>query len=258
MERARLRFLVVDDNPGSRDVVYPIPSLGLLEERPSVSGRREKTQRGELQCQVEDDTSEGLVVRTTTNNIFTSLGRCDDRLTAGVCTFRVIDRGKRQAHRRERHPEFHLDCAYVGRATEDRDLWMCGFSKGQWLIARDKECEIAQRCVNVDKLVNETITSNVQVLMVVESDQEGKFDQETSITDVKNAFTGELRSVGGSNNVSKESPRSACAANAVIEKSVREMQNTVRTIVAHNEWMYFDLDCEDRGTHGRQISVRCC
>ena len=38
-----------------------------------------------------------------------------------------------------------------------------------------------ERCVNVDKLVNEMITSNVQALMVVESDQEVKVDQETSI-----------------------------------------------------------------------------
>ena len=66
--------------------------------------------------------------------------------------------------------------------------------------------------------------------MVVESDQEVKVDQETSITDVK--FTRqsksccELCSVGGSSNVSKESPMSARAANALIENSVREMQST--------------------------------
>ena len=58
------------------------PRVGLLEERPAVSGRREKTQRGELQCQVQDDTAEGLVVKTVTNKIFTSLGQCDDRLTS--------------------------------------------------------------------------------------------------------------------------------------------------------------------------------
>ena len=39
-----------------------------------------------------------------------------------------------------------------------------------------------ERCVNVDKLVNEMITSNVQALTVVESDQEVKADQETSIS----------------------------------------------------------------------------
>ena len=92
----------------------------------------------------------------------------------------------------ERHPEFHLDCAHVGRASEDRE---CGFSKGQWLIARDKECDNAQRCANVDKLVNGS-RANVEGLMIVESDQEAKFDQETSIADVKNTLTGELRSVG--------------------------------------------------------------
>ena len=103
---------------------------------------------------------------------------------------------------------------------------MCGFSKGQWWIARDKECENSQRCVNVDKLVNETITSSVQAKMVVESDQEAKFYQETSITDVKNTLTGELPNVGGSHNVSKESLMSASTANASIEKSVRQMQCT--------------------------------
>ena len=59
----------------------------------------------------------------------------------------------------ERHSEFHLDCAHMKRATEDRESWMCGFSKCQWLIKRDKERENAQRCVNIDKRVNETITS---------------------------------------------------------------------------------------------------
>ena len=91
-----------------------------------------------------------------------SLGRCDDRSIAGVCAFRVIDRGKIEARlpfscahvQVERHPEFHLACAYMGRATEDRESWMFGSSKGQWLIARDKELEKVQRCVNVCKLVN--------------------------------------------------------------------------------------------------------
>ena len=154
---------------------------------------------------MEDDTAEGLIVKFVTNKIFTSLDRCDDHVTAGLCPFRVIDRGKSgarlpssRAHVQiERHPEFHLDCVYMGRATEDRGSWMCGFLKGRLLIARGKECENAQRCVNVDKHVNETITSNVQALMVVESDEEAKFDQETSITDVKNTLTAELRSVGG-------------------------------------------------------------
>ena len=66
---SRLRSPVVGGNPGSRDVLCPIPRVGLSEERPAVSGRREKMKRGELQCQVDDDTSEGLVVKTVTNNL---------------------------------------------------------------------------------------------------------------------------------------------------------------------------------------------
>ena len=45
----------------------------------------------------------------------------------------------------------------MGRATEDRKSRTCGFSEFQWLN-------------NVDRLVNEVITSNVQALMDVESD----------------------------------------------------------------------------------------
>ena len=97
----------------------------------------------------------------------------------------------------------------MGRATEDREPWMCGFSKGQWLIARDKEGENAQQCINVDnvdKLENETITSNVQALMVVESAQEVKFDQETSITDVKNTLTGNFEVLEGRATCQKSRP----------------------------------------------------
>ena len=80
--------------------------------------------------------------------------------------------------------------------------------------------------------MNEVTTSDVQALML-ESDQEMKFDQEASLADMKNTQTGELRSVGGSSNVSKESLVGASAAN-----SVREMQSSVRTIVAYIEWVY--------------------
>ena len=46
--RAHVRSLVVGGDFGSRDVFYPIPKVGLLEEWPGVSGGREKTQREEL------------------------------------------------------------------------------------------------------------------------------------------------------------------------------------------------------------------
>ena len=147
--------LVVGGNPGGRDVVYPIPRVGLLEGRLAVSGRREKTQREELQCQVEDDTAEGLVVKTMKVLLVTSLGQCDGRLTAGLCTFHVIDRGKSEAmiasSRDHEHLEVLLDSACV--MAKDRESWMCRFSESRWVIARDKECENAQRRVNVDNLV---------------------------------------------------------------------------------------------------------
>ena len=75
------------------------------------SGHRE-----ELQCHVEEDTAEERVMKI------------EKILLAEVFPYRVIDRGKSKlrmetacAHVQvERHPEFHLDCAYTGRATEDR------------------------------------------------------------------------------------------------------------------------------------------
>ena len=121
--RVQAWSLVVDGNPGSRDGVYPIPRVGLSEERPAVSGRREKTQREEFQCQVED----GLVVKTVTNKIFTSLGQWDDRLTARVCPFRVIDRGKSEAmissSRDHEHLEVLLDRACL--MAENRESRTC-------------------------------------------------------------------------------------------------------------------------------------
>ena len=217
VERARLRSLVVGGNPGSRAVVCPISRVGLQQK--ATDGLR--------------STRESTTTRVTVS----SGGRhgCEDRgdsvgsrFEKGEWSFdsRIV----MEASRGHGHLEVLLDSACV--MAEDRESWMYRCPNRRWVIARDKECENAQRCVNVDKFVNETITSNVQALMVVEFDQEVKFDQETSITDVKKTLTGELHSVGGSSSVSKESPMSASTANALIEKSVREMHSTVRTIVA--------------------------
>ena len=203
------------------------PRVELLEERPAVSERRQR--RNEKSRNVKwrmTELKKGLVVKTVTNKIITSLGQCDDRFTAGVCTFRVIDRGKNEAHSQMEvsrdHEHLELFWMVPTQCPENRESRTCGFSKDQWLN-------------NDGKLVNEVTASNVQALMVVESDREVKFDQETSIADVK--FTrqgkscGELHSVGGSSNVPKESPMSASAVNALMEKSVREMQITVKTMV---------------------------
>ena len=56
VERARLRSLVVGGKSGSRDVVYSDSNRWIVGKTPAVSGGREKTQREELQCQVESDT----------------------------------------------------------------------------------------------------------------------------------------------------------------------------------------------------------
>ena len=84
---------------------------------------------------------------------------------------------------------------------------------------------------------------------------------------MKSSLVGDLHSVGGSISVPAELLVSARAANAAIEKNVWEMQSVVRSFDANIESVYsttfdpgkcdFGLDCGDRGTCGRQISVRC-
>ena len=130
-------------------------------------GGREKTQRKELRCQVGNDEAEGFVVKSMKVLLAPSMGKENGRLTAGLCTFRVIDRGKNEARRsssRDRgHLEFLPDSAWM--AAEDRESMMCGYSMGRWLIAQDEECEDAQRQWIVGKLVNEVVTSDVRNLL---------------------------------------------------------------------------------------------
>ena len=129
-------------------MVYPVPQVGLLEERPAVSGGRERTQREELQCHVESDTAEGAVVKTRRVLLAPSFGKENDCSVEGLCTFRVIDRGNSEVRlpssRDHGHLEVRVDCACMERAAEDRESLMCKFSKDRWLVARDKECEDAQ------------------------------------------------------------------------------------------------------------------
>ena len=65
-----------------------------------------------------------------------------------------------------------------------------------------------------------------------------KSDQEASIIDVKESLMRELRGVEGLKVKPEESPVGASAANAVIERSVWEMQSTTRAIVAYTEWVH--------------------
>ena len=83
----------------------------------------------------------------------------------------------------------------------------------------------------VGKLVNDVIMSGLQTQVV-------KSDQEVSIVDVKNSLIREFRGVEGSTVIVKESPVGASAANAVIERSVWEMQSTTRAIVTNAAWVH--------------------
>ena len=142
-------------------------------------------------------------------------GQSDDHLTTGFCPFHVIGRGKSEAHRRMEasrghgHLECHLDCEYMKRATEDRELPILvgKFSKDRWLVARNKKCDDTQHRWIVDKLVHELITSSEHT-QVVMSDQ-GIFN-----------LTIELHGVEGLTVVSEESSVGASVANAIEKKEV--------------------------------------
>ena len=119
----------------------------------------DQTQREELQCQVENDTAKGSVVKTVRVLLVTSLGEGDDHLTAGLCP-RVIGRGNSEAHRRmeasrgHEHLEFRLGCAGMERATEDRELPMLvdRFLNDRWLVARNKkEQEVRGYSTSMDR-----------------------------------------------------------------------------------------------------------
>ena len=80
------RSLVVGDTSGSRDVGYPIPKVGLLGERPTISGGREKTQRDGFPCKVESDAGEGAVVKATKVLLAPSMRKEKGQLTVKSIT----------------------------------------------------------------------------------------------------------------------------------------------------------------------------
>ena len=65
-----------------------------------------------------------------------------------------------------------------------------------------------------------------------------KSDQEASIVDVKNALMRDLCGVEWLTVMPEESPVGASAANAMIERSVWDMQSTTRALVAYAEWVH--------------------
>ena len=193
-----------------------------------VPGGRQRTEREEqLQLQIEGDAAQGPVVKGKKAPSAPSLDEWDGHLAAGHaeyrgwCPFCVAGKGKSEAHRRmgasrdHVHPELHLDHAFMGRETEDREspILVGKFSKDRWLITHPVPCKGTQHRWIIGKLVNDVIMSGVQTLVV-------KSDQEPSIVDVKNALMRELRGVEGLTVMPEESLVGASAANAVIERSV--------------------------------------
>ena len=122
----------------------------------------------------------------------------------------------------------------MGRETEDRvsPILVGKFSKDdRWLITHPVPCKGAQPRWIIGKLVNDVIMSGVQ-------NPGGEVRSGGSIVDVKNALMGELRGVEGLTLMPEESTVGASAANAVIERSVWEMQSTTRALVAYAEWVH--------------------
>ena len=62
---------------------YPIPKVGLLEERPAVSGGAEKTQREELRCKLESDAAEGPVCEDHDGSVGTQFGKGEGSFDSG-------------------------------------------------------------------------------------------------------------------------------------------------------------------------------
>ena len=132
----------------------------------------------------------------------------------------------------------------MDRKTEDRasPILVGKFSKDRWLITHPVPCEGTQHRWIIGKLVNDVIMSGVQTLVV-------KSDQEAS-----NALMRELRGVEGLTVMPEESPVGTIAANAVIERSVWEMQSTTRALVAYAEWV---VGCGVLRTGCQQVPKKC-
>ena len=107
------------------------------------------------------------------------------------------------------------------------------FSEDRWFVTPPVPCKGTQHCWIAGQLVNDVVMSGVQTL-VAES------DQEPSILHVKIAFMRELRSIEGHKVMPEESQVPASAANAVVERSVWEMQSIAMSLVAYAAWVAQD------------------
>ena len=143
--------------------------------------------------------------------------------------------GKSEAHRRIEAPrdhgyaELHLDFACIGRETEDRasPILVGRLSEDRWLITHPVPCKGTQ---------------HRWIVACERRDLERRASPGGEIRPggvyVKNSLMRVLRGVDGPTVMPEESPVGASAANAVIERSVWEMQSTTRATVAYAEWVH--------------------
>ena len=69
---------------------------------------------------MESDTAEGPVVKIVRVLLAPNMGKCNDRLTAGLCTFRVIDGGKSETRLPSSRDHGLLDFFWMVRARREQ------------------------------------------------------------------------------------------------------------------------------------------
>ena len=145
-------------------MVYPVPQVGLLEERPAVSGGRERTQREELQCHVESDTAEGAVVKTRRVLLAPSFGKENDCSVEGLCTFRVIDRGNSEVRlpssRDHGHLEVRVGLCLHGKSSRRSRVIDVQILEGSMAGRTGQGVRGCSISMDHCKLVNDVITSD--------------------------------------------------------------------------------------------------
>ena len=178
-------------------------------------------------CNVRLRAAQGRVAKAKKVPSVPSLDEWDGHLAAGHaeyrgwCPFCVADKGKSEAHRRieasrdHGHPELHLDHAFMGRETEDRasPILVGKFSKDCWLIKHLVPCKGSRH-----RWIHRKACE--------------RCDHDWCANPGGEVRSGGVeRGVEGLTVMPEESPVGASAANAVIERSVWEMQSTTRALV---------------------------
>ena len=224
------------------DVVMMAPDAGA-----SGSGGPERGREQVLQDQIEGDTAQGPVVKVKKAPAAPSTQEWEEHLASGHasyrgwCPFCVAGKGKSEAHRQleadrdHGMPALHFDYAYLGREGDDRatPILVGRFTKDRWLVTRPVPVKGARHPWVVNKLVQDVVMSGVTQIVI-------KSDQEPAILDLKNAVMKELKKINVEGPIEvqpEESAVGSSSSNAVIERSVWEMQSTTRALIAYAEWV---------------------